>query len=236
MSVDGPNPGPLDRATRRRLARLAADRIDTAGLEQRLRRAIAAERAPVAIRFPFRVWTAWGSLAAAVAVAFVVLILATSRQPDSSLFAAPDELAQLHEDLVQGRIPTVSVASLDEARLAIERAWRDAPELPALPPDQRVTCCCLRQVKGRHVACVHFIYEGTPITVFVAHAKDAPASDLPDEDRLFISRCVANVNMVVAQHRDRWLCFVGELPEIELIQLAQTTLTQPASTTDAPKG
>lgn len=234
MNANGPNPDPLDRATRRRLARLATERIDTAGLEQRLRRAIAAERAPLAIRFPFRVWTAWGSLAAAVAVAFVVLILATSHQPDSTLFAAPEELAQLHNDLVQGRIPTTSVANLDEARQALEQAWRDAPELPALP-DQQVTCCCLRQVRGRHVACVNFVYEGTPITVFVAHAKDVPVNDLPDEDRLFISRCVANVNMVVAQHRDRWLCFVGELPETELIQLAQTALTPPAPTADAPK-
>jgi hypothetical protein len=235
MSAKGSNRDPLDRATRHRLARLATEHIDTVQLEQRLRRAIDAERAPVAIRFPLRVWTAWGGLAAAVALAFVVLILATGHQPDSTLFAAPEELAQLHNDLVQGRIPTTSVANLDEARQALERAWRDAPELPTLP-DQRVTCCCLRQVRGRHVACVLFIYKGTPVTVFIAHAKDAPVSELPEEDGVFVSQCVGNVNMLVAQHGDRWLCFMGELPEIELIHLAQTALIQPAPTTDAPKG
>lgn len=219
----------LDRATRDRLAKLADVPVDTSSALTRFRAAIAAndqgdEPQVRTLRFPiWKRWPAWAGMAATIMLAATLLFLLSNTGP-SPVYAAPVEMAQLHRDLVSGKAPATPVSNVDEARRTIEAEWQDAPVLPQMP-DKNIHACCLRGVQSRQVACVLLRQGDVPVTVVVARTKDFKSTNGPmvtRNGREYAVHSRDGINMVMTQHQDRWLCFMSELGNDELIELAQS--------------
>lgn len=227
----------LDRATAARLAKLRTMPIDTANLE----RAILKEIPRRATRHPMN-WVLHRPLRAVAASIFILaligaILLSTSSGP---VLASAAQMAQVHEDLVAGRLPAERVASIDEANKALAMQWPEAPELPGMPhgagqspPSSHVMACCMRTVKSKKMACVLIHHDGVPVTMSIANAADMQLPRAPIVSRDGVAYRVQNVdklNMVMTEREGRWLCLIGELPAEQLIDLAAKLRFQVAST------
>jgi hypothetical protein len=215
----------LDRAIARRLAKLRALPVDTTRLDKALRaqlpqpeaRARGQGKSPLALLWlrPVR------AIAASVAILAVIgaILLSSSGGP---VLASPAQMAQVHEEMVQGRTPVMQVDSISEANKALSAQWLQLPALPAVPEDH-VMACCMRSIKNKKVACVLLRNEGVPVTMTVANAADM---QMPKAPRVFHGgidyrvQSIGKLNMVMTERSGRWLCLIGELPPQRLMDLA----------------
>ena len=214
---DGANE--LDQATARRLARLRAMPVDLSGLEGRLLAQIprppAAGGMRIGWRRPLRAVAAvvlLGGLAA-------MLLLATSGGP---ALASPSQMAQLHNDMVTGKTPAMQVDSTEAANQMLNAQWSQSPAIPKLPADHVMTCC-MRSIKDKRVACVLLRNEGVPVTMTVANASDMklPTSPTVVHDGVtYHVQASGNLNMVMTERHDRWICLIGESPADRLMEIA----------------
>src|SRR5258706_14241624 len=106
---------PLDRAIAARLAKLRAMPVDTSRLEAAIRAKIPkAPAATVEAQRPRRI--RWFSPLRALAASFVLLcsvvaiVLLTSSSGPA--MASASEMAQMHRDIVDGRVPVMRVQSI----------------------------------------------------------------------------------------------------------------------------
>jgi hypothetical protein len=161
----------------------------------------------------------------AVAASFIILTLigaliwSTSGGP---VMASTAEMAQLHRDLVSGRVPIVKVDSIEEASEALAGKWPGQPGLPTAP-DSHIMACCMRSINDRKVACVLFQNDGQPVTMSVAKSSDlrSPQSPTVKRDGLFYHvESSGDLNMVSTQRDGRWICLIGQLPVDRLIDIA----------------
>jgi len=211
-----PQDSAWDDALAARLGRLGSMPVDTGRLQAAMQRQI--PRLPAR-----RLWI--GPARAAVAAAgllilslLIVLVVNSSGTP----VMAASQIAQLHEDLVSGRVPTVHVDSIDAARKILAAQGAQAVTLPEVPHDH-VMACCMKSVKGRQMACVLLDKGGTPVTLTVASAADMGPPDAPQVVRggvTFYVQSIRDLNMVVTQRQGRWVCLIGKLPAEQLMNAA----------------
>lgn len=210
------------RAVADRLARLRSVPVDASRLEKALRAQIPRpERATIARAWP------WLRPVRAVAASFLViaalaavLLLSMSGGP---ALASPARMAELHRDLLSGKVPVVQVDSIAEANQVLSRQWPNSPEVPSVPEDH-VMACCMQSLKDKKLACVLMKRDGVPVTLTVAHGKDmrAPASPVTVRDGVrYHVESVGKLHMVMTEREGRWVCLIGELPAERLIGVAQ---------------
>jgi hypothetical protein len=208
---------PADAAIARRLARLGALPIDTANLDKALRDQL--PPAPGA-RSRRRRW--WGGISAVAASVLLAGIIALSLLQGREARASSMQMAQMHHDIVSGKIPTMHASSIEEANQAIAAMAGNFPRLPE-PPAAHAMACCMRNVGKKKVACVLLDSGHTPVTMAVASAADVESPRSPVTLRDGVSyhvQAVGDLNMVMTERDNRWICFIGALPAERLMDLA----------------
>lgn len=208
----------LDQAVAGRLAKLRTMPVDTSNLDKALRAQIPPlqpQRRILLLR-PLRAIAASVLLLSAIAAA---IMLNASSGP---ALAEPAQMAQVHEDIVSGRIPVMHVASIEEANRMLNTQSPGAPTLPQMPASH-VMACCMKSVHNRKMACVLLKDEGIPITLAVASAADmkvAPAPMTTRDGINFRVEKVGDLSMVMTEENGKWLCLIGHLPADHLMDLA----------------
>lgn len=201
-----------------RLARLRSMPVDTSRVEKALRGQLPLpEPAPAAgarsLLRPMGAVAASLLLAGALAT---VLLLSASNGP---VLASPAGMAELHNDVVSGKVPVVQVESIAEANRVLSNQWPDSPGVPSVPRDH-VMACCMQSLKDKKLACVLMKVEGVPVTLTVAHGKDmrAPASPVTVRHGVrYHVQSEGKLNMVMTERQGRWVCLIGEVPADKLI-------------------
>jgi len=209
-----------ERAVADRLARLRTMPVDPSRLERMLLAEIPRPQSQPYHRSrrwlrPLRVVAAILIIAALIGV----LLWSTSSGP---VMASTAEMAQLHRDLVSGRVPVVKVDSIAQASEVLAGKWPQQPGLPHAP-DSHIMACCMRSISDRKVACVLFKNDGRPVTMSVAKSSDLRSPQSPTVTRdgqAYHVESAADLNMVSTQREGRWICLIGQLPVDRLIEIA----------------
>ena len=208
----------MDQAIADRLAKLRSMPVDTSRLDQTLCQEIPAPR-PATTR-----WLRIGpvrAVAASIAVLVVIsaLLLTTATGP---ALASPAQMAQFHQDLVDGKTPVMQVDSIEAANRALASQSPQSPQVPAVPA-QHVMACCMKSVKDKKVACVLLKDEGVPVTMTVANASDMRTPKSPTVIRAGVTynvQSIGSLNMVMTERDARWICLIGEMPQERLMDIA----------------
>ena len=208
---------PWDAATSKRLNQLGAMPVDTSGMESLLRSEIAHQQQPIR-----RLWLRSTPMRIAASLLLAIGALAAALfWLDRGGHASASEMAQLHYDLVAGKTPSASVASIDEANKVLSATATDGPGFPAVP-DEHVHACCVKNLKNVKVACVLMKSDGAFITMAVAHADEVkmPHGQVVVKNGLtFHVQTIGKVQMVTLQRSGRHICLMSELPAEKLIEL-----------------
>ncbi len=209
----------LDEAIAGRLARLRSLPVDTSRLDQLLRGQIP-ER-------PHHRWTSWPRPFQAIAASVVLLVglvgaflLTASSGP---VLASGIQMAQVHADIVAGRIPVMQVDSIAKANQMLADKSPGAPSLPQIP-QSHVMACCMKSVHDKKMACVLLKDGGIPVTLSVANAADMKLPAVPTMTRNGTSYRVQSVNglsMVMTERSGKWLCLIGAMPAERLMDMAE---------------
>lgn len=208
----------LDQAVSARLAKLRTMPVDTANLDKALRAQIPSSRREWRILSfrPLRALAASVVLVSAIAAA---IMLSASSGP---ALADAAQMAQVHQDIVAGRIPVMQVASIGEANRMLNSQSPGAPTLPQMP-DSHVMACCMKSVHNKKMACVLLKDEGVPITLAVASAADMKLAAAPITTRNGIDyrvQKVGDLSMVMTEQNGKWLCLIGQMPPDHLMEVA----------------
>jgi hypothetical protein len=208
----------LDQAVSARLARLRTMPVDTSNLDKAMLGQIPSPRREWRIRSfrPLRALAASMVLVSAIAAA---IMLSASSGP---ALAEPAQMAQVHQDIVSGRIPVMQVASIGEANKMLNAQSPGAPTLPQMP-DSHVMACCMKSVHNKKMACVLLKDEGIPITLAVASAADMKLAPAPVTTRNGIDyrvQKVGDLSMVMTEQDGKWLCLIGQVSADHLMDVA----------------
>jgi hypothetical protein len=204
--------GRWEQAVAGRLSKLRTLPVDTGRLAAALQGEI-----PRPVGRTRRMWLAVGSVRAVAAGIVVVgalaavMLVATTGRP---AMASAAQVAQLHEELVSGKVPAVRVDSIDAANRLLAGEHADFPDLPDMPADH-VMACCMTSVKDKKVACVLMKREGVPVSMMVARSEDlrVPASPVTERDGIrYHVQSSGKLNMVTSERGGRCVCVIGELP------------------------
>ena len=217
MKHDGETEETLDRAVAARLARLRNMPVDTTALDKAVRAQVPPLRARrILLMRPLRAIAASFLILAGVVTA---VVLSTSSGP---ALASAAQMAQVHQDIVSGRIPVMQVDSIEAANRMLNSQSPDAPALPQVP-QSHVMACCMKSVHNKKMACVLLRDDGEPITLAVANAADmklAPAPIVNRNGASYRVESVGNLHMVMTERDGRWLCLISQLPADRLMDAA----------------
>jgi hypothetical protein len=202
-------------AIAQRLAKLSTMPVDTTNLDRALRKQLPSPPASSRRRW----WMSITGVAASLLlIVTVALFMLTPREAQASY----SQMAQMHQDIVSGKIPTMRASSIDEANQAIAAMSGDFPKLPH-PPAAHTMACCMRNIGKKKVACVLLENGTTPVTMVVANAADveSPKSPVTLRDGIaYHVKAVGNLNMVMTEREHRWICLISSLPSEKLMDLA----------------
>ena len=207
---------PFDQAIADRLRRLSTMPVDLTALERRLRLATR----PPKPTFVLRLLRPASGLAASVMVLVLIAAVILSGSPGEAM-ASPMMMANLHRDMVAGRIQVMRVDTLYAAGQMLAKADPASPALPQAP-ETHVMACCMKNVSDKRVACVLLKTEDAPITMSVADAKDMkPVGTVASRDgSTYHLASHEGVNMVSTERSGRWVCLMSELPTDKLVDIA----------------
>ena len=210
-----------DRAVSERLARLRAMPIDLSHLEAGI-----VAQIPRAARFRQKsLAIGWRRAVRGVAASFAVLAMLGViflGLWEGPVLASSEQMAQMHDDLVSGRAAAVRVDSIDAANKALSANWPRSPEVPDVPYEH-VMACCMKDVKGKRVACVLMQGGGTPVTMTIANAADMKLPKSPTVARNGVTyhvQSIRGLSMVMTQRNGRWVCMIGQVPPEKLMSIA----------------
>jgi hypothetical protein len=210
----------LDRAVSARLAKLRAMPVDLTNLEKVIESQIAHPtnlgRWRVLTLRPLRAIAASVVLVSAIAAA---ILLSASSGP---ALAEAAQMAQVHQDIVSGKVPVMQVSSIDAANRLLNQESPGAPALPQLP-ESHVMACCMKSVHDKKMACVLLKDEGAPVTLAVASAGDMKLPAVPVQTRDGVDyriQHVGKLSMVMTERNGKWLCLIGQLPAERLMDMA----------------
>ena len=214
ITQDNPLNAPEDRALARRLACLGALPVDTTHLDKYLR-----SRLPAPV-LAGRVW-----LRRSIAIAASLLLLAAllvGLLQERPVQASPALLAQVHQELVAGKMTTFHATSVAAANARIADHYHHFPKLPEMPMNCKMDCCCTRQIQNKDVVCLLLDSQASPVTVVVAKRRAMCAPRGPTVEvngRAYQVENVGNLHVVMTTQHDSWISVVGERPAGELIDL-----------------
>jgi hypothetical protein len=214
----------FDPAIADRLGKLRTMPVDISRLAARLRMEIPAPgQADGSI--PNKRWQMWIRPLRAVAASLLLLavlagiLVTTSGGP---VLASPMQMAQLHEDMVAGRMAAMEVDSVAAANKSIQDQWAQSPRIPSVP-QEHVMACCVRSIRNKKVACVLLKGTGEPVTMTVADATDLSLPDSPTAVRdgiVYHVQSTGSLNMVMTVRDGRWICLIGRVQVSKLMDLA----------------
>jgi hypothetical protein len=210
-----------EHAVARRLAKLRTMPVDTTGLEKRL----TAQLPPRSEAVSRRVWRigSFRALAASlILVSGIVLGVVVLNTSSRSADAQAVQMAQVHEDIVAGRVPVMQVDSIESANRMLSSETPDAPTLPQVP-DSHVMACCMKSVGDKRLACVLLKDSNVPVTLAVARADEMKAPAAPMELHKGVSyrvQHVGSLSMVMTERDGKWLCLIGKLQAERLMDVA----------------
>jgi hypothetical protein len=173
---------------------------------------------PAQIRRPM----AWLTRPLRIAAAFLVvsgLIAAIifSASPSTAL-ASPQALAAVHDSMTSMQ----AVDSIDAATTALRSKWSGGDM--QMGDDHATMACCVHKIGRKNAACVAMKVDNAAVTMAVAKASDVKIEDgtpsLTRDGVTYRVQSSGNLNMVMTQRHDVWLCVMGPLPIDRLIQLA----------------
>jgi hypothetical protein len=210
----------VEQSVAERLAKLRTMPVDTSRMDKSIAAQIPqlqshSRRRILSLR-PLRAVAA--SLLLLCGIAVAILLTVSSRPAD----AEAAQMAQVHEDMVAGRIPVMQVASIDAANRMLNSQSPGAPSLPNIP-DSHVMACCMKSVHNKKMACVLLKDANEPVTLAVASAADMKLTPAPIETRNGVDYRVEHVgglNMVMTERDGKWLCLIGRLPVERLMDVA----------------
>ncbi len=210
----------VDRAVAARLQKLGNMPIDTARLEQALRRRIPKPASGWSWR-SFQIRPLRAVAASIVILSFIVtaVFLTTTTGP---ALASASQMAQMHLDIVSGKTPVMQVDSIEAANRALAAQSPGSPQVPSMPAEH-VMACCMKNVKDKRVACVLLKESGVAVTFSVAAASDMKLPTGPFVSRNGVSYSVQafdKLSMVMTERNGKWLCLIGELPADRLMDIA----------------
>jgi hypothetical protein len=209
----------LDEATAARLAKLRSMPIDTSRLDKALR----SQLPPLQPAHAGILWRIGPLRAVAATIAILAIlaaaILSTSAGP---VMASPIQMAQLHEDLVSGKMEATKVTSIEEANRVLAADWPQAPGVPDLPKEH-VMMCCMKSIHNKKTACVLIQAGGVPVTMVVAKAADLRTPQCPSTmhaGMIYHTQSQGDLNMVMVERDGRWICLIAKLPVEPLLSIA----------------
>ena len=210
----------LDRAVSARLGKLRTTPVDLSNLEKAIKAQIPPvdrqSRWPVMPLRPLRAIAA--SLVLVSAIAAAILLNASS----GPALAEATQMAQVHQEIVSGKIPVMQVSSIDAANRMLNQQSPGAPALPNVP-DSHVMACCMKSVHNKKMACVLLKNEGVPVTLAVASASDMKLPSAPVQTRNGVAyrvQHVGNLSMVMTDRNGKWLCLIGQVDAARLMDIA----------------
>jgi hypothetical protein len=216
----------LDEVVRTRLRRLQAMPVDVTELERKLvahlPNRISKEDVTGAWSLRHLVLQPRRALAASFLLSILiagVILLTTSSGP---ALAEASTLAQVHEEIVSGKIPVTQVSSIDAANLTLRDEHPGTPSLPQIP-DSHVMACCMKSVQNKKMACVLLKHDGIAVTLAVASAADmkmpAGTKAIRNGTRYLVQK-TGNLSMVMTERNGKWLCLIGATSSDELMDIA----------------
>lgn len=205
---------PGDHMLRSRLARLGAMPIDTSILDRAMRAQLPQSVHP---------WLRWVVSASALAASLLIAISVVLAMQGNEAQASGIAMAQMHRDIVSGRVPTMHAESIDDANRAIAAMSGVAgplqlPHAPAI----HTMACCMRDVNHKKVACVLLDHAGTPVTMMVGDIAGAAPQASNVEVREGVEyhyQTVDDLTMVSTQHDQRRICVIGQMSREQLMHL-----------------
>lgn len=214
------NQNEIDKVVAARLAKLRAMPVDVTDLDK----ALEAEIPPPARVQPWRILSLrpLRAIAASMLLASAIIAAILLTASGGPALAEAAQMAQVHQDIVSGKMPVMQVSSIDAANRMLNQ---DTPGAPALPqmPDSHVMACCMKSVHNKKMACVLLKAAGVPVTLAVASAADMKLPGAPVQSRGgvdFRVQHVGNLSMVMTERNGKWLCLIGQTPPERLMEIA----------------
>lgn len=205
---------PMDRLISKRLARLGTKPVDTTNLDRAI-------RAQIPILTP--AWRRMLRPVAAVAASLIIVaVVGWGLLATRNVQASPADMAQMHRDLVSGKMASMKVESMEQANQAIAAFSGGFPQLPE-PPDAQTMACCMRNVGNKKMACVLLNNGDAPVTMVVANTDAVQTPSVPATVRngqTYYVQTVGNLHMVMSERQHHWICLIGELPSDKLMDLS----------------
>lgn len=206
----------LDEATADRLGRLGAMPVDLSRIERAIERGVG----PRVRRRAFSMrWTRAVAALLLIAIGVGVVVSLTGGGP---VMASAAQMAQMHEDLVSGRMASVKVDSIEEAGAVLSKQWGGSVPIPDMP-DEHVMACCMKSVKDKKVACILLQSEGEKVTMTVSDATEMKVKggrQVVHGGNTYVVQSVGELNMVMTERNGRWICLIGKLGMDRLTELA----------------
>jgi len=203
-------------AMARRLARLGTLPVDTTRLDQALRAQLPGQ--PAAPRY-------WLRRALTIAASLMLLAaLLIGLLQERAVQASPDFLAQVHQELVTGKMISIHAASVEAANAAIAAENHHFPTLPQMPGCCRMDCCCMKKIKNKNLSCMLLFDQGTPITLAIAQSADVCAPGGPTVEHngaVYHVQHVGTLNLITTARQGRWISMIGQEPTDRLITLTE---------------
>lgn len=196
----------VEQAIISRLRGLKRTPVDTHSLE-----AIISRQIPRPRQFWQRMWRPVAAIAASIMIIVAVGIALSINS--SEAHASPAMMAQIHRDIITGKVATMDTHNLDEANKAIAAMVDGSLQLPQIPLTHKMSCC-MREVKDRKMACVLFEKEGVPVTISIAKASDFKG---PRHDSVMSAD---GIQMIMMERNGMWICMMAEMPAEQLKALA----------------
>jgi len=218
MTLPDPNSDGVDQAVARRLARLGAMPVDTSRIDAIVRAEIGVKEARPA-SYPMR--RMLRPISAVAASLILMAVLAIALMQGRPAVASPAFMAQMHRDLVSGKVPTMKADSLDEVNEAFAAFASGLPLLNA-PAQMLPMACCLRDVGNKKVACVLLNDSGTKVTLAVADSgtlQTPTSTPVAHNGNSFYVQNSGELNMVMLDRNGHRICLIGQLPPERLMAL-----------------
>ena len=212
-----PNGDELDQAIAQRLAKIQSMPMELSRLQTLIRREIPKPQAAGVRRM-----MGWLHRPLRIAAAFLVVsgLLAAilfSASPSAAM-ASPQALAAVHQSMAD--MPAVD--TIDAATTALRSRW-PGNDMPT-DADHATMACCVHKIGRKNAACVAMKIDDAAVTMAVAKASDVkiePSTPSVVRDGVtYRVQSSGDLNMVMSQRQDIWLCVMGKLPIDRLISLA----------------
>jgi len=208
----------LEQAIAARLAKLRTLPVDTSRLDKLLQAKLP-ERRHKRRFLRFRpIPTIAASILLLGGIAATILVMTSSERA----LASSAQMAQMHEDIVAGRVPIMQVDSITAANQMLANQSAGSPSLPQMP-ESHVMACCMKSVHDKKVACVLLKDSGVAVTLSVANACDMELPAVPLVTRNGVTyrvQFVKKLSMVMTEKNGKWLCLISELPAERLMDMA----------------